>query len=103
MTGQGADRVTLNFGGFSPGFEISAGRTVVFNGIKFVNARALEQTRQSLMPSQNFPLNLQRLQKPLALHPGTLSSHPSSVPSHLPIDPVPFNSCPPISEHCYSG
>jgi hypothetical protein len=41
MTGQGADRVTLNFGGFSPGFEISAGRTVVFSGIKFANARVV--------------------------------------------------------------
>jgi len=41
MTGQGADRVTLNFGGFSTGFEISAGRTVVFSGIKFANARVV--------------------------------------------------------------
>ncbi len=41
MTGQGADQVTIDFEGFSPGFAISAGRTVVFSGIKFANARAL--------------------------------------------------------------
>lgn len=40
MTGPGADRVTIDFGGFSPGFEVPAGRTVVFSGIKFANARA---------------------------------------------------------------
>ena len=39
MTGQGADQVTIDFGGFSPGFGISAGSTVVFSGIKFANAR----------------------------------------------------------------
>jgi hypothetical protein len=41
MTGQGADQVTIDFGEFSPGFAISAGRTVVFSGIKFANARVL--------------------------------------------------------------
>lgn len=40
MTGPGADQVTIDFEGFKPGFEISAGRTVVFSGIKFANARA---------------------------------------------------------------
>lgn len=39
MTGPGADQVTIDFGGFSPGFQISAGRTVVFTGLKFANAR----------------------------------------------------------------
>lgn len=39
MTGPGADQATIDFGGFKPGFEISAGRTVVFSGIKFANAR----------------------------------------------------------------
>lgn len=39
MTGPGADQVTIDFGGFSPGFEIATGRTVVFSGIKFANAR----------------------------------------------------------------
>ena len=41
MTGQGADQVTIDFGGFNPGFAISAGRTVVFSGIKFANARVV--------------------------------------------------------------
>ena len=41
MTGQGADQVTIDFEGFSPGFAISAGRTVVFSGIKFANARVV--------------------------------------------------------------
>jgi hypothetical protein len=41
MTGQGADQVTIDFGGFSPGFGISAGSTVVFSGIKFANARVV--------------------------------------------------------------
>lgn len=41
MTDQGADQVTIDFEGFSPGFAISAGRTVVFSGIKFANARVV--------------------------------------------------------------
>jgi hypothetical protein len=41
MTGPGADQVTIDFGGFNPGFGISAGRTVVFSGIKFANARVV--------------------------------------------------------------
>jgi hypothetical protein len=41
MTGPGADQVTIDFGGFNPGFAISAGRTVVFSGIKFANARVV--------------------------------------------------------------
>lgn len=41
MTGQGADQVTIDFQGVTPGFAVSAGRTVVFSGIKFANARAL--------------------------------------------------------------
>jgi len=41
MTGPGADQVTIDFEGFSPGFAISTGRTVVFSGIKFANARVV--------------------------------------------------------------
>lgn len=41
MTGPGADQVTIDFGGYNPGFEIPAGRTVVFSGIKFANARVV--------------------------------------------------------------
>jgi hypothetical protein len=41
MTGQGADQVTIDFEGFSPGFAISTGRTVVFSGIAFANARVV--------------------------------------------------------------
>ena len=44
MTGPGADQVTIDFEGFKPGFEISAGRTVVFSGIKFANARIAGQS-----------------------------------------------------------